>query len=726
MSPAVTDVLLSAVDRVGAMLDDLAHSDQSDIASLLQALGEPPAGNELVVGTLAVQPREFPLPAKVRSVVPPTGESLYGVKLDFFACERQLGLDALAVAERIERAGALIDSRCDVAAPGPRQGLASPPLWFRAIVASPNDLETFVRALDLPCAAVIRLEMPKGPAAAAAAPPPPPAPAATQRPAAAGSLRVSIPIIDRVLELAGELALVRNQSLGAARSGSSGTDVNRRQLLRRLDAVTNELQGAALRMRMQPVAQLFDRFPRLVRDLARQLSKEIEVEISGADVELDKTVLELLSDPLTHLVRNCCDHGIEAPDVRLSRGKPSGGTIRLSARQERGQIVIEVRDDGKGIDAAAIKRKAVSQGLRTQAELDALEERQVFDLILLSGFSTAAQITDVSGRGVGMDVVKTNVDQAGGTVEIDSTPGQGSVFSLRLPLTLAIMPGQLVRCRGQQFTIPRRELCEVVRCNPNDPAMRIDAAQDQEILRLRDELLPVVRLADLLEAGGDAPPDPAAYVAVLRVGSHRFGLVVDDLLWSEEIVVKPLHPLLRPFGIYSSTTILADGQVGLILSAEGIARQAGILHRKAVAALPAAAAEEETATPLLLFRSGPQELFAIPLADVRRVVMVPAGRFERVGGRELVRIDGDETCNAIRLEHLFDVSPALPGAAAFLILPRGSRAPIGVLASQIVDTVNARYELDTKAYRVDGVLGSATVRDQLAVFLDLPRIAELW
>ncbi|MFO0827642.1 MAG: chemotaxis protein CheW [Phycisphaerales bacterium] len=738
-----TDLLLSAVDRITALVDDLAHSEAADVSAILAALADvaASAGDRGAVASpsaalavsAAAQPREFPITGRVRSVVPPAGESLYGVKLDFFACERDLGLDAIQVASRIERAGTVIDSRCDVTTGSLRDGLAAPPFWFRAIVSSPRDLDAFVRALDIPCAAVIRLEIPDsheesgaGRPKAASTPAP--------RAATASSLRVAIPIIDRVMELAGELALVRNQTLSAATRTAAGqdADVSRRQLLRRLDSVTNELQTAALRMRMQPVAQLFDRFPRLVRDLARQLGKQIDVEITGSEVELDKTVLELLTDPLTHLVRNCCDHGIETPDVRTSLGKPPTGTIRLSARQDRAQIVIEVRDDGKGIDVAAIRRKAVAQGLRTQEELDALEERQVFDLILLSGFSTAANVTDVSGRGVGMDVVKTNVDQAGGSVEIDSTRGQGSIFSLRLPLTLAIMPGQLVSSRGQHFAIPRRELCEVVLCDPNDPLQRIDVSQDQEILRLRSELLPVVRLAQVLDgSSADGPrirPGPPAreYVAILRVGSHRFGLVVDDLLWSEEIVVKPLHPLLRPLGIYSSTTILADGHVGLILSSEGIARQAGILHRKAPPALPPTVADEAPTEPLLLFRSGPQELFAVPLSDVRRVVMIDASRIERVGGRELVRVEGGTTCNVVRLEYLLDVSPATEAKRVFLILPRDARAPVGILATEIVDTVNVALELDPMAYKVDGVRGSATVRDRLVVILDLARVAQLW
>ncbi|HQY89368.1 MAG TPA: chemotaxis protein CheA, partial [Tepidisphaeraceae bacterium] len=436
-TPEAIDRLLGALDRIGGMIDDLEHSERADITELLARL-QPLIESASTTGVVRVQTNqqsmnssaavpqriEFPISENVRAGWQQSWAFLYGVKLDWFACEREFNLSAIEVARRIEEAGTVLDSRIDLIGPSLDDGLPVPPLWYRAIVASELDAEPFARRLNIPCAAIIQLE---GAPNRSPKPAPPPVESKSRPTAASTSLRISVPLIDRMMELAGELALVRNQ---AVRS-TDPANAPMRRLMRRLDSVTDELQSAALRMRMQPVSNLFDRFPRLVRDLARQLGKEIELDISGSEVELDKTVLEILTDPLTHLIRNCCDHGIELPEQRTSSGKSPSGRIKLSARQDRGQIVIEVRDDGKGLDPDAIKRKAIEQGIKRKYEIDALSERQLYDLILLSGFSTASQVTDISGRGVGMDVVKTNLDQAGGIIEIDSSVGSGTIFTLR-------------------------------------------------------------------------------------------------------------------------------------------------------------------------------------------------------------------------------------------------------------------------------------------------------
>ena len=297
------------------------------------------------------------------------------------------------------------------------------------------------------------------------------------------------------MTLAGELVLVRNQALRSIEAG----DAAMRPVLQRLDALTSQLHGAVTQTRMQPVGNLFARFPRTVRDLARQLGKAIELEVSGTEVELDKSVLELLSDPLNHLIRNCCDHGLEPPDERTQAGKPALGRVQLSASQQGGQICIEVRDDGRGIDPQRIKRRALECGLRTAAELARLSDREALGLIALPGFSTAAAVTDLSGRGVGMDVVKTNLDQLGGTLEIDSVPGQGSTFALRVPLTLAIIPCLMVRTGELRYAIPQKDLEELVCVHREQTQMRIETTLDQEVIRLRERLLPLVRLAEVLD-----------------------------------------------------------------------------------------------------------------------------------------------------------------------------------------------------------------------------------
>ena len=312
------------------------------------------------------------------------------------------------------------------------------------------------------------------------------------------------------MTLAGELVLVRNQALRSIDAGEAAM----RPVLQRLDALTSQLQGAVTQTRMQPVGNLFAKFPRMVRDLARQLGKTIELEMTGTEVELDKSVLELLSDPLTHLIRNCCDHGLELPADRARAGKPLAGRVTLAARHLGGQICIEVGDDGQGIDLERMKRKAFQAGLRTSAELARLSDKEALGLITLPGFSTATAVTDLSGRGVGMDVVKTNLDRLGGTLEIDSMLGQGSTFSLRVPLTLAIIPCLMVRAGDQRYAIPQKDLEELVCLHPEQAQMRIEYTLDQEVVRLRDQLLPLVRLAEVL--GRPTPFDAEAREAVVR------------------------------------------------------------------------------------------------------------------------------------------------------------------------------------------------------------------
>jgi two-component system, chemotaxis family, sensor kinase CheA len=447
-------------------------------------------------------------------------------------------------------------------------------------------------------------------------------PLAPRGPDRSASVRIPVPLVDRLMTLAGELVLVRNQALRSIDGGESEI----RPVLQRLDALTSQLQAAVTQTRMQPVGNLFAKFPRTVRDLARQMGKTIELEVGGTEVELDKSVLELLSDPLTHLIRNCCDHGLELPDQRARAGKPAAGRVVLNARQQGGQIFIEVRDDGRGIDAERIKRKALESGLRTAAELARLTDKEALGLITLPGFSTAATVTDLSGRGVGMDVVKTNLDQLGGQLDIDSTPGLGTTFSLRVPLTLAIIPCLLVRVGQQRYAIPQKDLKELVCLHPQQTQTRIETTRDQEVVRLRGELLPLVRLAEVLDRPspfdadareaivrkyrgigcqpvrmegkddrlaahptlfhdlderftGTEPTAGSAAVtlfAVVKVGQRRFGLVVDEILKNEEIVVKPVHSLLKPLTCFSGATILGDGRVALILNMEGIVRHADV------------------------------------------------------------------------------------------------------------------------------------------------------
>jgi two-component system chemotaxis sensor kinase CheA len=547
-------------------------------------------------------------------------------------------------------------------------------------------------------------------------------------------------LLDRLMTLAGELVLVRNQALRALEPHDP---TMLRQVVQRLNAITTDVQQAVMLTRMQPVANLVGRFPRLVRDLSRQLGKQIELTLRGTEVELDKTILEALSDPLTHLIRNGCDHGIETPAERLAAGKTPEGHLLLHAHHEGGQIRIELRDDGRGIDPGVVRRKALERGLKTAAELATLGDAEAQALVLLPGFSTAERVTELSGRGVGLDVVRTNVSHLGGGLQIESTPGRGTCVHLRLPLTLAIIPCMTVTAGGQRYAIPQRDLEELVCLSAEQAARQVEYAYDHEAYRLRHRLLPLVRLAEVLArpapftaatraevlhkyrgpATGPGAGDGLFRFAVVKVGPQRFGLVVDQLLSTEEIVVKPMHPVLKPLHCFSAATIMGDGRVALILDVEGIARHAGVFTGAARPPGPVGEADTAERQAVLLFQHGPREQFAVPLAMVRRIEEVRASALEQVGAREYLTVRG-QSVRVLRLDRYLDVSPGPEQDALFLLLPRHLPQPVGILFSRVLDTESLSIQLDTRSYRADGVMGTAVVRDRLTLFLDLFRLAD--
>ncbi len=721
---AAVDALLAGADRILTLLDDVEHSNDADVSPLLERLRRivpadvPPPPLVPAVAPTAI---EVPISQEAR----PAGEDfIYRVRIDLVEAHRQ-GQPPVAVVRRVQEAGTILDARIEVANADLFVALPTGPIWYEAVVSAALRPDRFRDALALPAAEVVVVEAPTAaaPPAPVAAPPSVPAPPPTTE--RAGNIRIPVTLVDRMMTLAGELVLVRNQAVRAIPPGDAALGT----IAQRLDAVTSELQDAAMRMRMQPVGNLFGKFPRMVRDLARQLGKRIELDVFGTEVELDKTILEALSDPLTHLIRNACDHGLETPEQRRRAGKPEEGRIALSARHLGGRIGIEVRDDGRGIDDAAVRRKALEQGLRTPAELARLGQREVLSLILLPGFSTARQVTDVSGRGVGMDVVKTNLDGLGGTLEIDSSAGRGTTFTLHLPLTLAIIPCLLVSAGGQTYAVSQKDVEELVCLQPGQGQTRVEVAYDQEVVRLRGRLLPLIRLSKVLYPEREGTEDGAGallHVAVVKVGSRRFGLVVDNILDTEEIVVQPLHSALKALTIYSGATVLGDGRAALILGAEGIARHAGVSWDVAARPETAAAAEVARRTEsqmVLLFRYGPQEQFAVPLALIRRIEVVQAGRIERVGDREFVAVDGVPT-PVLRLDGLLDVSPCSDRPVMMLLLPRSLRRPLGLLISEIVDTETVSLDFSDAAYRADGLIGSSQVRGRMTLFLDLYRLAD--
>ncbi|MCU1225746.1 MAG: ATP-binding region, ATPase domain protein [Edaphobacter sp.] len=453
------------------------------------------------------------------------------------------------------------------------------------------------------------------------------------------TLRIDVEVLNRMMNLVGELVLTRNQML---QSGVEAT--NFPELARRLDSVTADLRETVMQARMQPVGNLFGKFPRMVRDLAQTCGRDVRIEFSGQETGLDKSLLEAIKDPLTHAVRNAVDHGIESPAVRVMAGKPAEGCVRLRAFHQSGSVVIEVSDDGAGIGIERVLAKAVERGLVTAEQAAGMSEREALQLIFLPGFSTAASVTTVSGRGVGMDVVRANVEKVGGSVEVESKVGLGTTLRLRVPLTLAIVPALVVRSGGQSFALPQSALVELVYVPKRDEEKAVERMGTAELYRLRERLLPVVWLDRLLglEPGG-AEEAHGFYMAVLEAEGCRYGLVVDDLLAPEEIVVKPLSAVLREIGLFSGATVLGSGMLALILDVGATAARAGVKpveeEIEEVELEGTKAIENEVS--LLVFEDRARERTALPLDVVERIESVPLEQIEYAGGRALLQYRGE-------------------------------------------------------------------------------------
>jgi two-component system chemotaxis sensor kinase CheA len=526
------------------------------------------------------------------------------------------------------------------------------------------------------------------------------------------TIRIPVAVADRLMTLASELVLVRNQALKRLEP----RDAAERELVQRLSTVTSDIQRTVTSTRMQPVGTLFQRFPRVVREISRQLGKTIDLVLQGTEVELDKGVIERLADPLTHLIRNACDHGIESPAARLKAGKQAMGTVKLIALHEGSLIHVIVEDDGGGIDPAKVGRKAVERGLLAEEERVSMTASRLQSLILRPGFSTAEVVTDLSGRGVGLDVVQSNIEAIGGSLQIESELGHGTKFHLRLPLTLAIIPCLVVEAGEHRLCVPQRDIKELVLLDGTAKA-RLEMGHDRQVFRLRDQLIPVVALAELLGSPvveSDAP----RFLAVVRGGSGCLGLVIDAIRNPEEIVVKPLHAALESLDIFAGSTVMGDGQVSLILDMEGVAREAGIGHASAaVVAQPLAKVEEVTL--VLLFEDGAGARYAIPLDAIRRVVRFKAADVQYVTGRAGIRLpDGIWTMR--RLEDVVaGVAPVPIPDAGYLLLPKATGGDLlGLVLAELIDTALAPKVLQPVIPAQVGVMGVAEVCDKLTLFLD--------
>jgi len=542
----------------------------------------------------------------------------------------------------------------------------------------------------------------------------------------AETIRVSLTLLDKLMNLAGELVLGRNQMRQLLESSNTP---GVKSVLQNLDLVTTEMQENIMNTRMQPIRVLFDRMPRLVRDIAHRLGKRVELEVTGGDVELDRSIIEALADPMTHMLRNAVDHGLEDPKGRVVLGKSEVGKVSVRAYHERGRVVIEVQDDGRGIDPERVKEAAVQRSAITREQALSLSEKDAIALIFQPGLSTATEISDVSGRGVGMDVVRTNIQNLGGQIEVSSAIGEGTRLRIHLPLTLAIIPSLIVSVEGERFAIPQLNVVEVVRLKRE--AEQIERIRSSEVLRLRGDLLPLVRLAQCLEIRrAQESKRTRANVVILRSGAHLYGLVVDELHDSEEIVVKPVSTYLSDCGWYAGATILGDGRVAMILDTLGIAKRAQIRFdevadenlRNRDSVEPAAAAAERRS--LVLFSNSADERFAMPLRELLRLERVEKPQVEWVGSRRFLKHRG-RTIPLVRLE---DVLPVRGGGEEadefFVLIPRLEGLEAGIIAARIVDTLESDAQPDKSQLNAPGLAGSAIIEDRLTLFLDAPRLLE--
>ncbi len=559
------------------------------------------------------------------------------------------------------------------------------------------------------------------------------------------NLRVQISLLDTLMILAGEMVLSRNQLLQAV----SSRDARAVELsAQKINLVTSELQEAIMLTRMQPIGNILSKFPRVVRDLSGQLGKEIDLVLEGKEVELDKTLIEGLSDPLTHLVRNSIDHGIELPDERIKTGKNRIGKIVLRAYHGAGQVNIEISDDGKGIDGKRVASSAISKGLVSAEQVRTMSEKEKINLIFLPGASTAEKVTDISGRGVGMDVVKTNLDKLGGVVDIESTPLQGTTIRIKLPLTLAIIPSLIVSVGQERYAIPQVNVEELLRIPASQVKNCIEKVGAAEVVRLRESLLPLLHLTQVLDLeGAYAPPEDgsakpdrrseagtryrsggAVNIVVVSAGVFKYGLVIDKLHDSEEIVVKPLGRHLKQCSGYAGATIMGDGRVALILDVGSLARMASLTSlsgtdRALELARETAKIESADHQSLLLFRNAPDEQFAVPLDMVLRVEQVDAADVEIVGGKRTIQYRGSSLL-VFAAGDVANVKPIPDVGELLVIVFSVAGREIGLLATKPIDAAEMAFKMDQHTLRQPGIVGSTIIGDMTTLIVDVYEMME--
>ncbi len=821
----ITNVLLRSFDKLRDLINAPAISDSADTSEETHALvtlaksyalpQEKPLLDQKVVIDLGTDAAPVSIPTTDLERTKRTCESLYHIRLDLIHDVDRQDKQILKVFGDLEQLGEIVDCRIDFESVGMLDGpvvqvvplemvfgsqsspaeialllgiseerivpVAMPEVGDPSVDTRPTNSGLCVTAAEPELLSIVEVpsavEVPSlpihpSPAEAAVAPPA----VAASAPSGEETLRVNVGLLDTLMNLAGELVLSRNQFQAAI------VQNNQRMLSsagQRLSQITSEMQDAIMRTRLQPIENVFSRLPRVVRDLSNSLGKEVILDIGGKEVSLDRSLVEGLSDPLTHMVRNAIDHGIEMPEVRIGAGKTRAGTLRVDARHEAGQVLIEISDDGKGIDHEKVAQAALAKGLITAEQLKGMTTEDRNALILLPGLSTAERVTQVSGRGVGMDVVKTNLDRLGGQIEISSQKGQGTVFRIKLPLTLTIIPALIVSVAQERFAIPQINVEELLRIRGEERHSRIEVIGGTEVLVLRDCILPLLSLAEFLDvqstfkdAGGvlredqrkrladrRSPRHPlseetavevstttvessrhskgrrrsaasALEIAVVTTGTFRYGIVVESFHNTEEIVVKPLGRDLKESREYAGATILGDGAVALILDAAGLALKAEL---SSVSASPRAMehaqkAQEDTdrqqnSHSFLLFRNAPAEQCAIPLEMVRRIERIKATQLETLGDRRTMQYR-DCSLPLVSLSDAASVGSLDVSHDLAVIVSTIYGHEIGLLGGMPVDVFESDAGIDTTTHRQPGISGSTIIRNQTTLLVDLMEMTD--
>jgi two-component system chemotaxis sensor kinase CheA len=801
-TPEVVNILLLGFDRLRDMINNPAASEAVEIEDLVVALtglatSHLPPAEKQDLATSVVLPAA---PGRKRLVslsefdlkhVGKRGKNIFILEFDLLHDVHRTGKTPWSVFKELMACGTILDCAWDLDTVGDLDDEPTNAIPFEVLYATVMDNLMIAELVDIPRERAVPVPVPapapapsksapKAAVPAAPAPPPAPAPVPGKAPASAApapeaaqgenSLRVSLTVLEQLMNLAGEMVLGRNQLMEAisrqdARAIQAGAQ--------RINFVTSELQEAIMLTRMQPIGNVLNRFPRVVRDLSRELGKEIQLQIAGKDVEIDRTILEGLSDPLTHMVRNAVDHGIELPEARQRAGKPPVGVVDIRVFHEAGQVIVEIQDDGKGLDTGRIAAKALEKGLMTQEQLRDMSAKEQMGLIFLAGLSTADQVSNLSGRGVGMDVVRTNIEKLGGTIDIQSEVGQGSTFRIKLPLTLAIVPSLLVSVGEERFAIPQVNVAELIRVSPDQLQHRIEVVGNTEVLVLRGQLVPLVRLSEALglegsfldprtgerqgdrrkrlsdrrsrksDARGAALPatgdgmertdEDRRYhegsdlnVVVVNVGVLQYGIVVETLHDTVEIVVKPLGRHLKGMRAYAGATILGDGGVALIVDVVSLAGHLGMTGQSGTARAADLSAEHHLERfkdrhAFLLFHNAPGESCVVPLEQVARVEQIERTQIETIGGRRTMQYRG-ASLPLVTLEDAASVGRLQEDQTLIVIVFSMSGREVGLLGALPVDSVEVDVPVDQQTHRQPGIAGSMIVEDKTILILDMHEI----